>query len=249
MDPQGLCCIALTTRCKPWRSLCVQFFAPPSTPCLWLALGFGLPALRTHGGWTTEFRAHRATFTAHAPARHGASVAKLHHSSAGHCNRGLSAGSPLFLSRSLHAPGFQLFLPVWTDHPSFTASGRGLLTLLRLGVAKSAFSTWLVLQDIAIVDFCPTLHSLSLVVPGFWSAGASYPGRLDYRVSCASGYVYCPCSGSACRECRTLFCRYLAARVQRPRQRGISILNSRRQLFRTDEFFRIAGAGEISIRD
>jgi len=50
-------------------------------------------------------------------------------------NRGFPAGSPLFLSRSLHAPGFQLSLPVWTDHPSFTAIGRCLLTLLRLGVA------------------------------------------------------------------------------------------------------------------
>ena len=56
----------------------MQFFAPPSTPCLWLSLGFGLLALLTHGGWTTEFRAHRATFTAHAPARRAASVAKLH---------------------------------------------------------------------------------------------------------------------------------------------------------------------------
>ena len=75
MDPQGLCCVALTTRCKPWRSLCVQFFAPPSTPLVWLALGFGLLALRTHGGWTTEFGAHRAAFTVHAPARHGSSCA------------------------------------------------------------------------------------------------------------------------------------------------------------------------------
>ena len=56
----------------------MQFFAPPSTPFLWLSLGFGLLALLTHGGWTTEFRAHRATFTAHAPARRAASVAKLH---------------------------------------------------------------------------------------------------------------------------------------------------------------------------
>ena len=30
----------------------------------------GFP-LATHGGWTTEFRAHRATFTVHAPARLG----------------------------------------------------------------------------------------------------------------------------------------------------------------------------------
>ena len=65
-----LCCIALTTRCKPWRSLCVQFFAPPSTPFFWLALGFGLLALLTLAGWTTEFGAHRAAFTVHAPARH-----------------------------------------------------------------------------------------------------------------------------------------------------------------------------------
>ena len=92
-----------------------------------------------------------------------------------------------FPSRSLHAPGFQHFLPVLTDHPSFTAIGRCLVTLLRLGVAQSAFSTWLVLQD-------------------------------------------------------------LAARLHRPRRPGISILNSRWQLFRTDELFRITGAGEISIR-
>ena len=66
----------------------------------------------------------------------GASVAKLH---VGLANRGFSAGSPLFLSRSLHAPGFQHFLPVWTDYPSFTVIGRRLLTLLRLGVAQSPF--------------------------------------------------------------------------------------------------------------
>ena len=57
--------------------------------------------------------------------------------------------------------------------------------------------------------FCPTFHSLSLVVPGFWSAGASYPDRLDYRVWCASGSVYCPCSGSAWLELRILCCRAL----------------------------------------
>ena len=61
---------------KPEGSLSVQFFAPPSTPFLWLSLVFGLLALLSHGGWTTEFRAHRATFTAHAPARRrGASFA------------------------------------------------------------------------------------------------------------------------------------------------------------------------------
>ena len=27
-----------------------------------------------------------------------------------------------------------------------------------------------------------------------------YPRRLDYRVSCATGHVYCPCSGSASRQ-------------------------------------------------
>ena len=60
--------------------------------------------------------------------------------------------------------------------------------------------------------FCPTLHSLCLVGSGFWSAGASYPWRLDYRVSCASGYVYCSCSGSTGLECRKtppLLCRTL----------------------------------------
>ena len=61
--------------------------------------------------------------------------------------------------------------------------------------------------------FCPTLHSLFLVGSGFWSAGASYPWRLDYRVSCASGYVYCPCSGSAWLELRILFCRTLVSHI------------------------------------
>ena len=78
-----------------------------------------------------------------------ARVAHLVLQDLGLANRGFPAGSPLFLSRSLHAPGFQLSLPVWTDHPSFTAIGRCLLTLLRLGVAKSPFSTWLVLHDLA----------------------------------------------------------------------------------------------------
>ena len=37
-----------------------------------------ISTLATHGGWTTEFCAQRATFTVHAPARRAASVAKLH---------------------------------------------------------------------------------------------------------------------------------------------------------------------------
>ena len=64
-----------------------------------------------------------------------ARVAHLALQDLGLTNRGFPARSPLFLSRSLHAPGFQLSLPVWSDHPSFTAIGRCLLTLLRLGVA------------------------------------------------------------------------------------------------------------------
>jgi hypothetical protein len=48
-------------------------FFPPTTTLFELHFS-GFP-LATHGGWTTEFRAHRATFTAHAPARHGSSCA------------------------------------------------------------------------------------------------------------------------------------------------------------------------------
>jgi hypothetical protein len=97
MDPQVLCCIAHTTLCKPWRSLCVQFFAPPSTPCLWLYLGFGLLALLTLAGWTTEFGAHRAAFTVHAPARHGSSCT--------FCSAGpWGAGYPVF--GQVHCPVF-----------------------------------------------------------------------------------------------------------------------------------------------
>ena len=131
-----------------------------------------ISTLATLAGWTAEFGAHRAAFTVHAPARHLVSVT-LFCLTLGLASRRFPAGSPSFPSRSLHAPGVQHFLPVWTDHPSFTAIGRCLLTLLRLGVAKSPFSTWLVLQD-------------------------------------------------------------LAARLHRPRRRGISILNSRGQLFRAN---------------
>ena len=47
-----------------------------------------------------------------------------------------------------------------------------------------------------------------------------YPRRLDYRVSCASGHVYGPCSGSASRQ-RHLVLHDLAAGLQRPRRPGI----------------------------
>jgi len=126
MDPQVLCCIALTTRCKPWRSLCVQFFAPPSTPFFWLALGFGLLALRTHGGWTTEFRAHRATFTVLAPARRAASVAKLH-VYLGHVSLANRAGSPLLSVPIATCSGISA-LPTRVDRPSEFHGHRALFT-------------------------------------------------------------------------------------------------------------------------
>ena len=58
-----------------------------------------------------------------------------------------------------------------------------------------------------------------------------YPGRLDCRVSRASGNVYCPCSGSASRQ-RHLVLLDLAARRHRPRRHRISIMNFCWQLFR-----------------
>ena len=54
---------------------CVEFFPTHHYPVfLCLELHFSGFPLATHGGWTTEFRAHRATFTVHAPARHLVSV-------------------------------------------------------------------------------------------------------------------------------------------------------------------------------
>ena len=49
-----------------------------------------ISTLATHGGWTTEFRTHRATFTVHAPARHGSSCAPC---SAAPCGPGPPAAS------------------------------------------------------------------------------------------------------------------------------------------------------------
>jgi hypothetical protein len=81
-----------------------------------LALGFGLLALRTHGGWTTEFRAHRATFTVLAPARRAASVAKLH-VYLGHVSLANRAGSPLLSVPIATCSGISA-LPTRVDRPS-----------------------------------------------------------------------------------------------------------------------------------
>ena len=71
-------------------------FFPPTTTLFELHFS-GFP-LATHGGWTTEFRAHRAAFIVHAPARHGSSCAL--------CSAGpWGAGYPVF--GQAHRPAFR----------------------------------------------------------------------------------------------------------------------------------------------
>ena len=121
--------------------------------------------------------------------------------------------------------------PMAAGLPSFVRIGLRLLLMLRLGMARVAHL------------FCRTLGGPATLFrtgppPCFRTGQAHstvfhsrYPGRLDCRVSCASGHVYCPCSGSASRQ-RHLVLLDLAAGLQRPRRPGFSILNFRRQLFR-----------------
>ena len=141
--------------------------AAPTPACFWPTLHtlffFGqdrhirrISTLATHGGWTAEFRVHRATFTVHAPARHGSSCA--------------------FVLQDLGGPA-----TLFSDRPT---------PCFRTGRAHSTVFN------------------------------SHYPRRLDYRVSCASGHVYCPCSGSASRQ-RHLVLLDLAARRHRPRRPGI----------------------------
>ena len=161
---------------KPWWSLCVQFFAPPSTPCLWLCLGFGLLALLTHGGWTTEFGAHRAAFTVHAPARHGSSCT--------FCSAGpWGAGYPVF--GQVHCP---VFGQDWHI--------RRISTL-------ATHNGW-------TTEFCAQRATFTVHAPARRAASVA---KLH------------------------LVLHDLAAGLHRPRRSGISILNSRRQLFRVDRDF------------
>ena len=48
----------------------------------------------------------------------------------------------------------------------------------------------------------PPLPCFSCVGAAFLRISSRHPWRLDYRVSCASGHVYCSCSGSAWLELR-----------------------------------------------
>ena len=110
--------------------------------------------------------------------------------------------------------------PMAAGLPSFGCIGLRLLLMLRLGMARVAH---FVLQDLGGRLPCfwtgplPCFRTGQAHSTGFHSR---YPCRLDYRVSCASGHVYCPCSGSASRQ-RHLVLLDLAAGLQRPRRPGI----------------------------
>ena len=59
----------------------------------------------------------------------------------------------------------------------------------------------------------PPLPCFPVFGAAFLRISSRHPWRPDYRVSCASGSVYCPCSGSAWLELRILFCRTLVSLI------------------------------------
>ena len=59
----------------------------------------------------------------------------------------------------------------------------------------------------------PPLPCFPVFGAAFLRISSRHPWRLDYRVSGASGDVYCPCSGSAWLELRIWLCRTLVSLI------------------------------------